>query len=82
MARVRLITKDGQTFETEPTESPWDNSEIKQPHQPPDQDLREKFHWLVSGCLSKSRAEDLENKIWHCDTLPDATSLTNLLISA
>jgi 2-methylcitrate dehydratase PrpD len=82
MARVRIITKEGQTFESHPTESPWDKSEIKQPHQPPDHELQEKFHWLVSGSLTRSRAKDLEDKIWHCDTLADGTTLTNLLISA
>jgi 2-methylcitrate dehydratase PrpD len=82
MARVRIITKEGQTFESHPTESPWDKSEIKQPHQPPDQELQKKFHWLVSGSLTRSRATDLEDKIWHCDTLADGTTLTNLLISA
>ena len=82
MARVRIKTKDGQTFESETTEAPWDKSEIKQPYQPPDQELREKFHWLVSGILSKSRANELEDKIWHCDALPDAVTLTNLLISS
>jgi 2-methylcitrate dehydratase PrpD len=79
IARVRLLTKDGQVFESNPTESPWDNSEIKQPHQPPDQELKEKFHWLVSGGMSKSRGEELENQIWHCDSLANAITITNLL---
>ena len=82
MARVCIKTTDGQTFESDTVESPWDKSEIQQPHQPPDQELREKFHWLVSGSLSKSRATELEDKIWHCDALPDAVTFTNLLISS
>jgi len=80
MARVRIKTKDGQTFESDTAEAPWDKSEIQQPHQPPDQELREKFHWLVSGSLSKSRATELEDIIWHCDALPDAVTFTNLLV--
>lgn len=79
-ARVCIKTTDGQIFESDTVESPWDKSEIQQPHQPPDQELREKFHWLVSGSLSKSRATELEDKIWHCDALPDAVTFTNLLI--
>jgi 2-methylcitrate dehydratase PrpD len=82
MARVCIKTKDGQSFESDTTESPWDLSEIKQPHQPSDQELRNKFHWLVAGSLSKSRANELEDKIWRCDTLPDADTITNLLISS
>jgi 2-methylcitrate dehydratase PrpD len=82
MARVCIKTTDGQTFESGTVESPWDKSEIQQHHQPPDQELREKFHWLVSGSLSKSRATELEDKIWHCDALPDAVTFTNLLISS
>jgi len=79
-ARVRIKTTDGQIFESDTVESPWDKSEIQQPHQPPDQELREKFHWLVSGSLPESRATELEDKIWHCDALPDAVTFTNLLI--
>jgi len=79
-ARVCIKTTDGQIFESDTVESPWDKSEIQQPHQPPDQELREKFHWLVSGSLPESRATELEDKIWHCDALPDAVTFTNLLI--
>jgi len=79
-ARVCIKTTDGQIFESDTVESPWDKSEIQQPHQPPDQELREKFHWLVSGSLPESRATELEDKIWHCDALPDAVTFTNLSI--
>ena len=81
MARVCIKTIAGQTFESDTVESPWDKSEILQPHQPPDQELREKFHWLVSGTMPKSRATKLEDKIWHCDALSDAVTFTDLLIS-
>jgi len=81
MSRVQIKTIDGQIFESDAAESPWDNSQIKQPGQPSDHELQEKFHWLASGSLSKSRATELEDKIWHCDALPDAESLTNLLVS-
>lgn len=80
MARVQIKMKDGNSFESEAAESPWDNSQIQQPHQPSDDELREKYHWLVSESLSRSRAAELEDRIWHCDELPDAESLTNLLI--
>jgi 2-methylcitrate dehydratase PrpD len=80
LARVRIKTKDGQTFESDTAEAPWDKSEFQQPHQPPDEELREKFYWLVSDSLSKSRATEIEDKIWHCDALPDAEVFSNLLI--
>lgn len=81
MARVQIKTIDGQNFESDATESHWDNSQIQQLHQPSDQELREKFQWLVSNSLSKSRSAELEDKIWHCNDLADAELLTNFLIS-
>ena len=82
MARVRIKTIDGRIFESDTAESPWDKSDIQQPNQPPDQELQEKFHWLVSGNLPKSRAIEIEESIWHCETLPDALTFTNLLVSS
>ncbi len=81
IARVRIKTTDNRTFGSDPVEAPWDLSDIQQPHQPPDQKLREKFHWLAANKLSASRATELEEKIWHCDALPDANALVDLLIS-
>ena len=63
MARVRIKTKDGQTFESDTAEAHFCSSMICRSPQPPDQELREKFHWLVSDSLSKSRATELEDKI-------------------
>jgi 2-methylcitrate dehydratase PrpD len=82
LARVCIKSKNGQFFESDPTEAPWDISAIQQPHQPSDEELQEKFYWLVSGGLSKSRATEIKDKIWHCDALPDAKSFTNLLIDS
>lgn len=82
MAKVQIRTKDDHVFESDAMESPWDRSDIQQPHQPPDQELREKYYWLVADCLLKSRAIEIEDKIWHCDELNDADIFTNLLISS
>ena len=81
MARVRITTLDGRTFETGPIESPWDQADISQPHQPPDQELREKFRWLASVSLPLERVTTLEEKIWRCDSLEDANILSDLLLS-
>jgi 2-methylcitrate dehydratase PrpD len=81
MARVCIKTTNGKTFESDAVESPWDQSDIQQPDKPPDQELRDKFHWLISVSLSESRAIELEESIWRCDTLADAETITNLLIS-
>ena len=82
MARVRITTLNGRTFETGHVESPWDLSVISQPHQPPDQELREKFRWLALGSLPQERVTALEEIIWHCNALPDVEIFTNLLISS
>jgi 2-methylcitrate dehydratase PrpD len=79
MAHVRIDTKDGKTWATDPVESPWDNSKIHQPEQPPDEELRQKYQWLVSGALSKSRAYAIEDIIWHCEKLPNAKAFAELL---
>jgi len=67
------------TFKTEPVESPWDKSDIQQPNQPLDDELKEKFIWLASGMIAKSRAKEIEEKIINCDKLPDVKNLTELL---
>jgi hypothetical protein len=74
-----IETTDGRTFETEAVESPWDQSDVQQPDKPPDQELLGKFHWLVSGTLSRARATKLEQSIWQCDELADAQTMANLL---
>jgi len=81
MASVSITTKDGHTVKTEPVESPWDKSNIQQPDQPPDNELKEKFTWLTSSTITKSRAKKIEEKIFNCDTLPDAKNLVALLVT-
>ena len=82
ISRVRITTLNSITFETGHVESPWDLSIISQPHQPPDQELREKFRWLALGSLPPERVTALEDKIWNCDALPDVEIFTKLLISS
>ena len=79
LARVKISTHDGCIYKSGIVESPWDQSAIRQPHQPPDQELRDKFHRLVSDALSEARAMALEEKMLHCDHIPDANSLIELL---
>ncbi|MEA3350461.1 MAG: MmgE/PrpD family protein [Chloroflexota bacterium] len=79
MARVCIKTTDGQTFESEAVEAPWDRSGIQQPNQPPDDELREKFAWLAADSLPESRTTQIEEKILNCDALADANALTELL---
>jgi 2-methylcitrate dehydratase PrpD len=79
MARVSIETISGKIFETEAVESPWDQSDLRQPEKPPDKLLLDKFHWLVSGRLPKSRSIELEQCIWQCDELDDVQVITNLM---
>ncbi len=77
LSRVVIETDDGATFDSGEVRALWD---LTAP--PTDQELREKFRWLARNNLPESRAAELEEMVWQCADLPDATSLITLLTSS
>jgi 2-methylcitrate dehydratase PrpD len=77
LSRVEIETTDGGTFDSGEVRALWDLSA-----QASDAELQEKFRWLASGSLSKKRVADLEESLWHCAELPEASRLIDLLSPA
>ena len=75
IARVIIGTKDGKRCDSGEVEARWDNA-----NPPSDQQLLEKFRWLVQAVLPDDRAAELEKMIWQCPDLPDAASLLDAII--
>jgi 2-methylcitrate dehydratase PrpD len=75
-ARVIIETKDGERYDSGEVEARWDANE-----PPSDEELINKFHWLVQNVLPHDRAAELEKRIWQCADLPDATYLLDLILS-
>jgi 2-methylcitrate dehydratase PrpD len=74
LARVRIETSQGKTFDSGEAKALWDGAP-----QPSDEELRHKFRWLVRGRLSLARADALEEAAWNTADLPDAGMLLGLL---
>jgi 2-methylcitrate dehydratase PrpD len=74
LARVRIETNRGETFDSGETKALWDGVP-----QPTDQELRQKFRWLVRDRLPLARADALEEAAWNAFDLPDAGLLLDLL---
>jgi 2-methylcitrate dehydratase PrpD len=74
LARVRIETNQGKTFDSGETKALWDGAP-----QPTDEELRQKFRWLVRGRLPLARAHALEKAAWNAAGLPDAGVLHSLL---
>ena len=62
-ARVEIDTVDGETLDSGLVFSPWDVEDVPAT----DDELREKFRWLVAGSFPKERAEKLEMLLWQFD---------------
>jgi len=75
IARVIIGTKDGKRCDSGEVEARWDNA-----NPPSDQQLLEKFRWLVQAVLPDDRAAELEKMIWQCPDLPDAANLLDAII--
>ncbi len=73
-ARVIIETKAGERYDSGEVEARWDAGE-----PPSDEELINKFHWLVQDVLPHDRAAELEKTIWQCPDLPDATYLLDLI---
>jgi len=74
-ARVIIETKDGERYDSGEVEARWDADE-----SPSDEELIEKFHWLVQPVLPGNRASEVEKMIWQCSELPDASNLLNQIL--
>jgi 2-methylcitrate dehydratase PrpD len=74
-ARVIIETKAGERCDSGEVEARWDAG-----NPPSDQELLDKFRWLVQDMLSGDRASKLEKMIWQCPDLPDATTLLDPLL--
>jgi 2-methylcitrate dehydratase PrpD len=74
-ARVIIETKDNNRYDSGEVEARWGADK-----PPSDQELLEKFRWLAQEVLPDDRAAELENLIWQCPDLPDASSLLDLIL--
>ena len=73
-ARVIIETKAGERYDSGEVEARWDAGE-----PPSDEELINKFHWLVQEVLPDDRAARLEKMIWQCPELPDASGLLDAI---
>jgi 2-methylcitrate dehydratase PrpD len=74
-ARVEIETTQGEIYDSGEVEPKWDAAA-----PPTDDELRDKFRWLVREQLPDSRTAEPEQMIWHCEALPDAAEVLKLLI--
>jgi 2-methylcitrate dehydratase PrpD len=76
MASVEIITRDGRRFDSGPVEARWEPPDTL----PSDNELREKFIWLVGPVLGQARAHELLQLIWQFDEAADARQLIKLSV--
>ncbi len=74
LSRVVIELQDGSTLDSGEVRPLWD---VTAP--PNDEELRAKFQRLSSARLTRTRADALEQAIWHCADMPDVSELANLL---
>ena len=74
IACVQIETTAGVVFDSGEVQPRWDASA-----PPTDTELREKFRWLASNSMPDLRVTELEECVWHCADLPNATELLTLL---
>jgi 2-methylcitrate dehydratase PrpD len=73
-AEVVIETSDGKTFTSGRVEPRWEPPDTL----PTDDELKAKFHWIVSPVLGRSQCENLISTIWNFDRLPEARILIQL----
>ena len=74
VARVQIETSDGLMFDSGEVQPGWDSAS-----PPGDEDLWAKFRWLAGESLPEGRAKALEDMIWGCADLAQASDLIELL---
>jgi hypothetical protein len=60
LAEVVIETRDGRSFCSGVMSAAWDPASTL----PTDEELREKFHWLVEPVVGTERAAAIEDLIW------------------
>ena len=74
LAEVTIETCDGRSFRSGVMSATWDPASTL----PTDDELREKFHWLVEPVVGAERAEAIEAMIWRFDVGGTAGRLVEL----
>jgi 2-methylcitrate dehydratase PrpD len=74
VARVQIETSDGLMFDSGEVQPGWDSAS-----PPGDEELWAKFRWLAGESLPEGRAKALEDMIWGCADLAQASDLIELL---
>jgi len=78
IASVEITVSDGQRYDSGAVEARWEPPDTL----PTDDELREKFIWLVSPVLGRDRALELMGLIWGFDRVVDARQLIKLSLAA
>jgi 2-methylcitrate dehydratase PrpD len=80
IARVRIETEAGETFDSGEALALWDGQGLPSDATlPSDAELRAKYRWLARSGLPAERAAALEAAAWDCADLPAAATLLSLL---
>jgi 2-methylcitrate dehydratase PrpD len=74
-ARVELELIDGGLLDSGVVFAPWDVMDV----HATDDELQDKFHWLVSKHLPQERAHELETLLWQYDDIVNAQTIFPLL---
>jgi 2-methylcitrate dehydratase PrpD len=73
-AKVVIETSGGKSFTSGRMEPRWEPPDTL----PTDDELEEKFRWLVSPVLGRNQCDNLVSTIWNLDGLPRARTLIRL----
>ncbi|NET03353.1 MAG: MmgE/PrpD family protein [Merismopedia sp. SIO2A8] len=74
LARVLIETETGMTYDSGDIEEKWAATE-----PPTDEEVKEKFRALTKDELSENRSRDLGEMVWNCASLPEVSSLLQLI---
>jgi len=74
VARVRIEITDGVVLDSGEVHATWDAGA-----PPTDEELSEKFRWLVSDSVPATRVDELLDIVWHCADVTNIGRLSALL---
>lgn len=74
IGRVEIETQGGQIYRSGEAAAEWGSEDPAS-----NSDLRQKFRWLAESGFPNSRISELEDALWGCQDLPDATQLQGIL---
>ena len=75
-AHVQIELQNGQTVNSKSVLASWDASG----DPATDDELSNKYHWLVKDILSADDAQSLEQMIWKFESIPNAKDMLTILI--